>query len=59
MEVNRLLIGGFCAGTAIALLLLAIWWSTKGLISGVWLALLMGLILFLVGMLTLRRNTKL
>lgn len=57
--MNRLLIGGFCVGMAIALLLLAIWWSTKGLMSGVWLALLMGLILFLVGILTLGRNTKL
>ncbi len=54
--MNQILVAWFCVGAAIALLIFSIWLSADGAPGGTWLTLLMGLALFLVGVLALRER---
>jgi hypothetical protein len=54
--MNQILVAWFCVGASVALLIFSVWLSSEGSPGGVWLTMLMGLGLFLVGMLTLRER---
>jgi len=55
--MNKILVAWFCVGASVALLTFSVWLSADGSPSGVWLTMLMGLVLFLAGMLTLRESS--
>ena len=52
--MNKILVAWFCVGASVALLIFSVWLSADGAPGGIWLTLLMGLVLFLVGVLALR-----
>ena len=54
--MNQILVAWFCVGASVALLTFSVWLSADGAPGGIWLTLLMGLVLFLAGMLTLRER---
>ncbi|MBC7783231.1 MAG: hypothetical protein H7144_05275 [Burkholderiales bacterium] len=54
--MNQLLVAWFCVGASIALLVFSVWLSSDGAPGGIWLTLLMGLVLFLAGILALRER---
>ncbi len=56
--MNQLLVAWFCVVTSVALLIYSARLSAEGTAGGMWLTLLMGLVLFLVGMLTLRERAE-
>ena len=55
--MNRILVAWFCVGASFALLIFSIRLSAEASPGGMWLTLLMGLVLFLAGMLTLREHS--
>jgi hypothetical protein len=57
--VNKLLVAWFCVGASIALLIYSARLSLEGTSGSVWLTLLMGLVLFLVGVLAMGKRNKL
>lgn len=57
--MNRLLVGWCCAGLAVALVIFSIYLSSRAAPSGMWLTILIGLILLLVGMFALSRRRNL
>lgn len=56
--MNQILVACFCVVAAFVLLIYSIWLSANDAPSGVWPALLLGVSLFLVGVLALRKRAK-
>ncbi len=57
--MNKLLVAWFCVVASIALLIFSVRLSSEGAAGGVWLTLLMGLVLFVVGVLAMGKRNKL
>ena len=56
--MNQILVACFCVVAAFVLLIYSIWLSANDAPSRVWGALLLGLALFLIGMLALRGQAE-
>ncbi len=54
--MNQILVAWFCVAASVALLIFSVWLSADGATGGVWLTVLMGLALFLAGVLALRER---
>jgi hypothetical protein len=57
--MNQLLVAWFCVVASLALLIFSVWLSSEASPGGVWLTLLMGLALFLAGVLAMGKRNKL
>ena len=56
--MNQLLVAWFCVVASMALLIFSVRLSWEASPGGMWLTLLMGLVLFLVGVLALRERAE-